>query len=440
MTIAERPYYTAQRLAEFADRPTPAQTNSAVMSFTAWLLRPYLDLTLADTCPLHALGVEISYSQLIDPEQPFFAPQTHPQAQFRSIFLKEARLPEYAIEHPAQLDNQLRTERWQRLVELTAGAADATVETRLRLATCLNSLGLYSATASVIPRIAEAEVVRDPFAALLAMKRAHAVWKADPTEPNERENVRSLELATRTCGDSEHHVRLRAAVTLVVYFAKTRRRDRSAVADWRRTAEREYARLKPEEDWRDLLYASAFWRGVSFLPYISGDREMTRNELDRAEVFARGADTGTEARQMLAAQNLHPLLETRTKEAVWAGQPELATARARELVKLDPVDPKVHIALGDVLRERSVAAALDCYREAARLGAPFTALAHFRIGRCLEQLGRDREACNAYRQAVEADRFGASPRQRLTDLQPQAEWGAWMEALESMQRRTRLVK
>lgn len=436
MTAHHRGYYTAQRLADFTDR-SPGRSGEHVMPLAAWLLQPYLDLAPAHTPPLHALGVEISYAQLVDEELPFFAPQTHPQARFRAVFLTETRLEAYRVEHPAQLANELRTRRWQRLVEIIEDAADATTELRLRLAVCLNALGLYGATTAVVRPVPDADIVRAPSAALLAMKRAHAAWKANPHETNERENVRVLELAARTRGAGQHHVRLRAAVTLAVYFAKRRRRDEAAVAKWRRVAAREYARLRPDEDWRDILYASAFWRGVSFLPFIAGDHEVTRRELDCAEAFARSADTSVEVRRMLADQNLHPLLETRTKEALWAGDRDLAVARARELVRLDPFDPKVHVALGDVLGDDDVEAALASYRAAARLGPPFTALAYFRIGRCLERLDHAREACYAYQRALEADPLGATPRQRLAELEPPSETQRWLHELETIQRGAR---
>ena len=65
--------------------------------------------------------------------------------------------------------------------------------------------------------------------------------------------------------------------------------------------------------------------------------------MELAERHARGLQPRTEAQELLYLENLHPVLESRTKEALWLGDLELALERARAVVELDRYDSKTWV-------------------------------------------------------------------------------------------------
>ena len=73
---------------------------------------------------------------------------------------------------------------------------------------------------------------------------------------------------------------------------------------------------------------------------------------------------------------LHPVLESRTKEALWIGDLDLALSRALQVIDLDPYDLKAWLELGQVRLKRSeTAQAAEAYATAAVLGPPASAVA-----------------------------------------------------------------
>jgi len=133
-------------------------------------------------------------------------------------------------------------------------------------------------------------------------------------------------------------------------------------------------RLHPETQWHDAIAVSAFWRAASFVPYLRGDKVRTSLQLDEAERLARLFEGSAAVHRLLVEQNLHPLLETRVREASAFGDLTLATSRAQEFARLDPLDGKVHIRLGDTyFATGATEDALAAYRAATVLGAPFAA-------------------------------------------------------------------
>lgn len=417
----------------------PAAGPGAPTSFTASLLGPYLDLRPVVHGSLQTQGLDCAYDQLAHPDEPLVLLQTHPAASFRPLVVRELRLPGYA-EHlavPADLDPALRTERWAAMVEAYDAYPGRPPAHQLRLLNLLDSLGLYEAIRRRAQPVTDEEIDSDASLAAIAARRVKAAAKVVPGDATVDEDLRVLaRLAASPAVGPEG--RMAAAITLVVQHSKGRRRDPALARSWREVAEREFAQMRIES-WNDLLVASTYWRSVSFVPFQEGDRATVVAELDRAEELARAAPADDEVQRVIRGQNLHPLLETRVKEAAWLGDEDLALERARELVAIDPLDPKVHLQLGErLLRRGDVAAAAATYADAAHLGAPYTPLAWHAAGRCLEELDRLDDACEAYVLALRADPGGVSAAQRLVEIGRRAgypELSGWALALLHEHRR-----
>lgn len=382
---------------------------------SAYLLRPFLDLTPFGPGCTDASAVECAFHQMADGTSPRHMIQTHPAPQLRSLLIKEVGLPAYDVTRAAQLPPRLRTPRWQVLVDAVAAAErpGLPTEQQVRLATLLNTLGLYTETVRLFSAVADAGPHPDPVTTTLRIRYAMAVHRTRQSTESANFNLQVLREAAED-SRGEPHVRLGAAITLLVWFAKGRARDLAQVHRWRELADGLYPLLRPEDGLPDVLSASTYWRAVSYTRYLAGDFAGTAEELDEAERLAGEFRPRDDIEWMLWGQNMHPLLETRGREAFDAGDLELARQRIGRLADLDPLHPKVHLQVGSLeLAAGQPERALAAYRTAADLGAPWTSFAWFMIGHCLELLGDGRAAEQAFVQAIRVDPGNIDARRRI---------------------------
>ena len=111
--------------------------------------------------------------------------------------------------------------------------------------------------------------------------------------------------------------------------------------DWSKRLEMAFAAVKDGENgFTAQLFRSRFYRGMGFLPQAAGDREAMIRTMDIAERQARDLASTTAAEEILYRENLHAVLESRTKEALWLNDLDLAASRAAELTWVDPYDSK----------------------------------------------------------------------------------------------------
>jgi Flp pilus assembly protein TadD len=91
--------------------------------------------------------------------------------------------------------------------------------------------------------------------------------------------------------------------------------------------------------------------------------------MDLCESYAKGLPCKNEAQQIVAYENQNIVLESRTKEALWLGNLDLAEERARRLAQRDALDSKYQGELGEVLVKRGkIAEAAQAFHAAIRLG------------------------------------------------------------------------
>lgn len=375
--------------------PTPA----------AWLLRPYLDLG-GEGGPVHARATASLGDAVLDdggPERPF---QGNTHSELRPRLLAEVARPGYDVDWPPDLPVGLRTPRWEALVEGVAGWAAAPPVRRLKVVGLLNRLGLWHATLRLVPAPSLADVEHDDHVASLAIPRVVAAFKVGGAGVRDDVERTFAAVATRAAGPPA--LRLSAAVNLVVHHAKLGGGP-AAVARWADVAARARAAVVAAGTGLeagagfDAIAASAYLRGVSYLPFLDGRPQEAAAMLDDAEALAREALADPAAR-LHAEENLHAVLETRSKEALAAGDLDLALQRATALTDHDPLDAKVWAQRGDIEASAgSTASALASYRRAARLGAPVTGAAWRKAGTCWERLGDQRAARDAFLRAVDAD-------------------------------------
>jgi hypothetical protein len=144
---------------------------------------------------------------------------------------------------------------------------------------------------------------------------------------------------------------------------------------WRSRAERilEVVVAKAEVFTSNLLI-SRFYR----------DQAEVFRTMDLAERHALAMVLSDDAQNLLFLENLHPVMESRTKEAIWIGDLDLALSRALLVVELDPYDSREWLELGQVrLKRNEPSLAAEAYAMAAIIGPPASAVARHMAGRCL---------------------------------------------------------
>jgi tetratricopeptide (TPR) repeat protein len=215
----------------------------------------------------------------------------------------------------------------------------------------------------------------------------------------------------------DHPVALNAAMLVLVHKAKVG----APVEElelWRGRAESILESvIATRNDFTSALLVSRFYRAAAFVPQREGRPAEVTRMMDVAEKQGRALVPTSDAEELLRLENLYPILESRTKEALWLGELDLALARAESLVSLDPYDSRAWLELGEVrLRRAEYASAAEAYATAAILGAPSTAIGCHMAGLCFRKLGQSSLAAYFFEAAIRIDPQAISPREQIQEL------------------------
>lgn len=386
---------------------------------STWLLRPYLDLGPFHAGPLHAGAVEEAWRAFAEPAAPPFAAQRALPPGFRVQLGHEAGGPPYVLTDPRQLPAALRTERWQRLCDALDHWRDLSGDRRCRLASLLHSMCLYRPLLGLIPEDVLTAGDAGSHAADLAWWRASADFMdrlPGRLADHHGADLSVFEAIARTAPDAVTAA-FNATALVLVHKAKTRA-PVPELAEWSRRLEDALARATPELDpFTAALFTSRYYRATAFLPQRRGDRNQVRSVMDGAERQARHLPPATLAETLLYRENLHAVMESRTKEALWLDDEDLALARSLEVVELDPYDAKAWMEVGEVrFRRKEWQEAAVAYASAGMLGPPAAAAGRHLAGVCLRELGQDLLAATFLKDALELDPLGLSPREEIHTL------------------------
>jgi tetratricopeptide (TPR) repeat protein len=309
--------------------------------------------------------------------------------------------------------------------------SDLSADQECRLVLLLHGLSFYSLLSSRIPDITETDIATHPDRAELAYRRASARYVLGL--PNRVADYRNADMSglerVATAAPRDQPVALNAAMMILVHKAKVGAPTEQLV-DWRRRSEDILeATVSKAGDFTAALLRSRFYRAAAFLPQRRGNRAEVVRLMDAAEHQARAMVPADAAQEVLRLENLYPVIESRTKEALWLGDLDLALARAQSLTDLDPYDSRAWLELGQIrLHRKECAAAAEAYAVAATLGPPSSAIARHMAGLCFRELGQPMLAAFFFKASIGADPCAISPHdeiQALPDLPvlaPLKEW------------------
>jgi hypothetical protein len=386
--------------------------------FSTWLLRPYLDLGPSQTGPTHAGSVDAGWQAYADLDRAYFLPQRALSPGFRAQLAEQAGAP-YAVSDPRGLAEDLRTDRWRKLCQDLELWPMLSSVLKCRLAVLLHSMCFYEPLLKLIPKDWSGAGASDPCTAQLAFCRASAKFMLDL--PKRRSNYESETMSAfeniATDDRTDRLVRFNATAMVFVQKAKARA-SLAELADWSKRFEIAFAAVKDAEaGFAARLLESRFHRGMGFFPQAANDREALVRTMDIAERQARDLAPMTAPERILYRENLHAVLESRTKEALWLKDLDLATSRATELTRVDPYDSKAWAELGQVhYIQEDWRRAAQAYVVAAMLGAPASSVGRYMAGVCFRKLGLEFLAAFLFKETLEIDPAGISSRQEIFDL------------------------
>ena len=372
------------------------------------LLQVYLDLT-GGGGPIHARTTYAAGERLgCGPAADRY--QINTPSFLRAALADEIGDRRHDVRDPRELPTSLRSERIEALCQAADDWAGLPAAGQVTVATMLNKLGFWDALGALTKPVADASQCRTAEQAALLTFWANAEFKRGVTQVTV-----FADLAGNTRLPAP--VRIDAAINQIVHLARVRD-GATAMAGWARQARTLMDTLDPAD--RSPLRHSIHLRGLSFVPFLHRDVATTTAMLEEAEQAAREALRTPAVPSLLAEENLHPLLETRAKEAEWAGDLDLAEHRFRQLAAHDPYDAKTWVRLGDFLRRRERhAAARPAYLEAATLGAPYTAYALTQAARCCLALGDTPQAVAHLHAAARAEPTALTPLLLLAEIAAQ---------------------
>ncbi len=383
----------------------------------AWLNRIYLDLGNFQAGSPHHYKVEFSYNHLVNQTSVPYQVQVSLPESFREFLIRESGLYQYQVKNPLELPPELLTQRWQTLCEHLTNYSALTRATQVKLIKLLSSLCFHQAVLEYVPPMSAVEIARDSDSATLAFLRAmsNLILHSDRHSPY---NLKELETIAQNA-PAGHIVRITAGLQILVELAKTFR-DLEGAEFWRSIVTQEIETIRPSLDaFTAGLLMSVYYRAAVFVPLLKKEQEKVIAEMDLCQAYAESLRGETQEQQIIAYENQSIIGESRTKEALWLRDFDLAEERARKLVERDILDPRYRLELGEVLlKRRRVEEAAQAYRCATRLGPPGTAVAWFMVGQCYQSLGELDLACDCYLACLHCDPLAISAVKRLSKVAP----------------------
>jgi tetratricopeptide (TPR) repeat protein len=383
----------------------------------AWFNQIYLNLDNFRGGSPHHYKVEFSYNNLVEQTSIPYNVQFNLSESFRESLIRELGLHQYQVKNPLELAPELRTERWQIFCDHLTNYPALTKSTQVKVIQLLFSLCFHQAILEYVPLMSAVEIAGNSDSATLAFLRAMSDLMLH-TDRNLPYSLKDLETIAQNAPVG-NIVRISAGLQILVDLAKTWK-DLEGAEFWRSFVEREIkATVASLDAFGEGLIMSVFYRGAVFVPLLKKNKAQVVAEMDLCQAYAEGLKGETQNQQFVSYENQSVIMESRTKEALWLKDLDLAEERARKLVERDILDPRYRLELGEVLLKRGkVEEAVQAYRSATRLGPPGTAVAWFMMGQCYQSWGELELAYDCYLASLDCDPLAISPVKRLGQIAP----------------------
>jgi tetratricopeptide (TPR) repeat protein len=392
----------------------------AARSFNEEMLGTYVNLSApGPVAPIHAWRPWLSWQKCCrETEQPEGNLQRVLPPGFReSLAIELGGTGRYAVFAPNELDPALRTAAWDDLCELLGSYEALSPRKQAAVLETLLSLGFFNTIARIAAMPSADAIASSTEQASIGLIIAAA--KIILANVGQGKYDLSLYEFVATHALLASPTRFTAAIELVVQHAKYTG-DVEAAAHWRAVAQSALDLLvgaRGQDSFASLLLISRFYRSGAYVPFMRGERKQVEREMQLCEDHALAMQPGSHVEQLVATENLVPVLQSRAKEARWLRDLPLALSRLERARDLDPLDSLRWVELGEIHLDLSnYADAFACYTTAARLAPPGGALAWHMAGEAARLQGNNEQACCAYLHALAIDALSVASAQQLETL------------------------
>lgn len=389
--------------------------NRLSQSFTCWLFRPYFDLGSAvPEAPHHLHGIEFGFRSLVE-DKYYPRIQSALNPSFRDVLIQETGMSDYGVETPLDLPEHLRTDRWQKLCEAILCFDTLPTRAKVRLTWTVAKMCFQQAMLNLVPESVVEHISDSNDHAALAYLRAYSRCRMNLDDPSRPYSIQEFEkIATEA---PPGITRIDANYQMVVQNVKDHN-DLRQVEFWQ---ERHLQAIKDSlselDEFTHLLTMTRYHRVGGFIPQMRRQIEPMIREMDLAEEYAMALPRPDPVHAIAADEMLYPVLESRTKEAIWLKDYDLALERAMRTVELSPYDARAWLHLGQVRVDRDEPEqAVEAYRRSISVSPPGQEIAWFMIGQCYEAMDDLEAACDAYLSSLRIDPLGVSAAEHLARL------------------------
>jgi tetratricopeptide (TPR) repeat protein len=392
--------------------------------------RPFLDLRPSDVLdPVDAPPVAIhtplmSYAAVLERREPWFR-EIHPQRATAAMFRDEmqATAAVYGYRSGAVSAGY---QTWLAAADgcpapiraMLENADDLPLLGRALLGRLLSAVGFHAQAKQLLP--GPDVPVRSPeeayaLASWLFAEQMLTTGRAAELDPHFR-------LLYSQLGDDIRYARLKVVTSINATVNAARRREPHTIAYWRELggpALTAYTGLDEVDEFDAAVMTSRWYRAMGFLPFLTGDKDLLRSDMDQWLGVAQELTGHDEHTRVIAADNYFPAVETAIRTHTYLGEHDIALSMVDKLaVEIDPIDPKTWLTAGELRYQAGdVTGALAAYERAAHLQFPYGRLSWFNAGQCHEMLGHPDEAAECYRRSLAHWPTGVTPLRRLRDMQ-----------------------
>jgi tetratricopeptide (TPR) repeat protein len=426
---------TAEPLAAAAPAPSASRAFRRPLPLERYRsfidLRPPEGLAQQDWPPVATHTPLMSYAAVLRRREPWFE-EIHPQRATADLFRRE--MAQTAALYGYQSDGvSADFGTWLRapdgcpvtVREMILGAADLPLLERALLARLVSAVGFHVAARDMMP--GPDVPVTGPesgyaLASWLFAEQMHTAGHQAALDPYFRRLYDQLT-------DDPRDARTRVVTTINATVNAARRREPGTIAYWRAEGERALARYVAQPEvagFHAALMTSRWYRAMGFLPFLTGDHDQLRSDMDWWLGIATDLVGYDDHTRILAADNYFPAVETAIRTHLFLGDRGTALQLVEKLAtEIDPIDPKTWLTAGELRYQAGdIPGARDAYQRAANLQFPYGRLSWFNVGQCHEQLGDLQEAAECYRRSLAHWPTGVTPLRRLRDLTATGNLGA----------------
>lgn len=220
--------------------------------------------------------------------------------------------------------------------------------------------------------------------------------------------------------DNEKTLRMRLTCAMNACVIASRSGQKNDAKSWREYAEIILQKIQLSNAFNELeinLLTSRFYRAVSYVPFLTSDYDLLREDAKLCEEYAKKVTPSTEYEMLLYKENIYPMSESLSRIYQELNEHDLALEYMKNIEDIEYFDTKFFIQIGDLYAIRqNFTMAEKYYLKACELSLPMGAIAWFKLGQIYEIVIDYDSALAAYLESVNLNIYGLSPLENIYKL------------------------